>query len=55
LKLEGVNRGPQIVRLDFEGGIAVDMTPAEFEPNRDNMEWDVEFPEGSIGVFREGP
>jgi len=46
-----VSTGPQTIQLVFGEHVTVSMTPAEFLPNRDNKDWVVEFPEGSIGLF----
>ena len=35
---------PRWVRLEFSGGIAVDLPRAEYERQRDNREWVIEFP-----------
>lgn len=35
---------PRWVRLEFSGGIAVDVPRAEYERQRDNREWVIEFP-----------
>jgi molybdate transport system ATP-binding protein len=39
---------PRWVRLEFSGGIAVDLPRAEYERERDNREWVVEFPPSSL-------
>jgi molybdate transport system ATP-binding protein len=39
---------PRWVRLEFSGGIAVDLPCAEYERQRDNREWVVEFPPSSL-------
>ena len=46
-----VSERPQGVRLEFAGGIAVDMPREEFEPRKDNKEWVVEFPPGILRVL----
>jgi molybdate transport system ATP-binding protein len=47
----GVSKGPRTVQLVFGEHVTVSMTPAEFLPNRDNSEWTIEFPPGSVGLF----
>jgi molybdate transport system ATP-binding protein len=42
---------PRWVRLEFSGGIAVDLPRAEYERQRDNREWVVEFPPSSLRVL----
>jgi molybdate transport system ATP-binding protein len=49
--LSGYQEGPQTVRLSLGAPLSVVMTRAEFAPNRDNRDWIVEFPDGSVGVF----
>jgi molybdate transport system ATP-binding protein len=39
---------PRWVRLEFSGGIAVDLPRAEYERQRDNREWVIEFPPGAL-------
>jgi molybdate transport system ATP-binding protein len=39
---------PQGVRLEFAGGIAVDISRADYERQRDNREWLIEFPADSL-------
>lgn len=39
---------PRWVRLEFSGGIAVDLPRDEYERQRDNREWVVEFPPSSL-------
>jgi hypothetical protein len=41
---------PHGVRLEFSGGIQVDASREEFERQRDNKEWLVEFPPQSLRV-----
>ena len=43
-KLERAVERPQWVRLEFSGGIAVDIPRAEYDRQRDNREWLIEFP-----------
>ncbi len=50
-KLIGVHEGPKLVRLDFGDALEVVVTHADFERNRDNQNWLIEFPKGSAGVF----
>ena len=46
--LERVVEKPQHVRLEFSGGIAVDLPRAEFELQRETPEWVVQFPAGLL-------
>jgi hypothetical protein len=39
---------PQAMRLEFEGGIVADMRRAEFDRQRNNKEWLIEFPAGAL-------
>jgi molybdate transport system ATP-binding protein len=41
---------PQGMRLEFEGGVAADISPAEFDRLRDNKEWLIEFPPAALRV-----
>jgi ABC-type Fe3+/spermidine/putrescine transport system ATPase subunit len=50
-RLAGVGEKPHAVRLDFEGGITVEMPRAEFEKNKHNKEWVIEFPPQHMGVL----
>jgi ABC-type sulfate/molybdate transport systems ATPase subunit len=42
---------PQWMRLEFTGGIAVDLPRADYEHQRDNKEWVIEFPTDSLRVL----
>jgi molybdate transport system ATP-binding protein len=42
---------PQAIRLEFEGGIIADIGRAEFDRLRDNNDWLIEFPPGSLRVL----
>ena len=42
---------PQWTRLEFEGGIAANMGRADFERQRDNREWLIEFPPAALRVL----
>ena len=44
VQLMRVVEKPSGVRLEFTGGIFVDMPRPEFEPERNNKDWVVEFP-----------
>jgi len=44
VQLTRVVEKPSGVRLEFTGGIFVDMSRPEFEPERNNKDWVVEFP-----------
>jgi molybdate transport system ATP-binding protein len=46
--LERTVERPQWVRLEFTGGIAVDLSRAEYERHRDNREWLIEFPPAAL-------
>ncbi len=46
--LSRVIEKPQGVRLEFAGNIAVDLTQAEYERQRENREWLIEFPASSL-------
>jgi len=46
--LERAVEKPQCVRLEFPGGIAVDLPRAEFEPLRETREWVVQFPSAAL-------
>jgi hypothetical protein len=39
------------VRLEFSGDIAVELPRQEFERQKDNKDWLVEFPPGSLRVL----
>jgi molybdate transport system ATP-binding protein len=42
---------PQGMRLEFEGGIVADMRHADFERQRNDKEWMIEFPQSSLRVL----
>ena len=42
---------PHGMRLEFEGGITADMPRADFERQRDNKDWLIEFPPASLRVL----
>jgi molybdate transport system ATP-binding protein len=42
---------PHGMRLEFEGGIVVDIRHAEFERQKDNREWLIEFPASALRVL----
>jgi molybdate transport system ATP-binding protein len=46
--LERTVERPQWVRLEFSGGIAVDIPRAEYDRQRDNREWLIEFPAAAL-------
>jgi molybdate transport system ATP-binding protein len=50
-ELTGVAHRPRAVRLEFRGGISVEMPRVEFEKNKDNEEWVIEFPPDSLGIL----
>jgi hypothetical protein len=45
---------PQSVRLEFEGALSVDLTRAEYEKQKHNKEWLIEFPGGALRVIGGG-
>jgi ABC-type sulfate/molybdate transport systems ATPase subunit len=51
VKLLRVSETPRAVRLEFSGDITAEMSRAEFERQKDNKEWLVEFPPQSIRVL----
>ena len=46
--LERAIEKPQWVRLEFSGGIAVDLPRPEYERQRENREWMIEFPPAAL-------
>jgi len=50
-KLLGVSEMPQSVRLEFSGGISVELARQEFERQKDNKDWLVEFPPAALRVL----
>jgi molybdate transport system ATP-binding protein len=50
-KLLRVSEKPQLVRLEFSAEISVDMPRQEFEKQKDNRDWVVEFPPDSLRVL----
>ena len=50
-ELVGVADRPRAVRLEFRGGISVEMPRVEFEKNKENREWVIEFPPDSLGIL----
>ena len=42
---------PQVVRLEFAGGISVEMPRAEYERQKHNRDWAVEFPASVLKVL----
>ena len=49
-QLERVVDKPSTVRLEFAGGIAVEMPRAAYEPLRETKDWVIEFPPESLRV-----
>jgi ABC-type sulfate/molybdate transport systems ATPase subunit len=49
-KLTRVAILPRVMRLEFEGGLAAVCSKEEFERQRDNKEWLVEFPAESVRI-----
>ena len=50
-RLERASEMPRAVRLEFEGGIVAEIARREFEEQRDNKEWLVEFPPHALRVL----
>ena len=50
-KLLRVSDLPQSVQLEFSGAITVELAPQEFERQKDNKEWLVEFPPAALRVL----
>jgi molybdate transport system ATP-binding protein len=50
-KLLLVSEKPQSVRLEFSGDISVELPRQEFERQKDNKDWLIEFPPGSLKVL----
>ena len=50
-KLLRVSDMPQVVQLEFSGAITVEVVPQEFERQKDNKEWLVEFPPAALRVL----
>ena len=50
-KLLRVSEMPQSVRLEFSGDIAVELARDEFERQKDNKDWLVEFPPAALRVL----
>ena len=51
VKLLRVSERPQAIRLEFSRDITVELSRTEFERQKDNEEWLVEFPPQSIRVL----
>ena len=51
VKLVRVSETPRAIRLEFSRDLTVEMSRAEFERQKDNKEWLVEFPPQSIRVL----
>ena len=47
-ELERAVQKPQLVRLEFTGGIAVDVSRAEYERQREKKQWTIEFPPSAL-------
>ena len=50
-QLLGVSHRARFVRLEFSGGISVDVSREEFARQKDNSQWQVEFPPGALRVL----
>jgi len=53
--LVGIAERPGRVRLIFQGGVSVDLDRSDYEVNKDNKRWVVEFPLDSLRIIQEGP
>jgi ABC-type Fe3+/spermidine/putrescine transport system ATPase subunit len=51
LRLLRVSEKPEALRLEFEGGIVVETPREEFERQKDNQEWLVEFPPHALRII----
>ena len=51
MRLERVLEMPRSVRLEFAGAIVADVARPEFEPQKDNKDWLVEFPPQALRVL----
>lgn len=51
LDLLGFVERPASVRLEFRGGLFVEMPKGEFEKNKHNKDWTVEFPPESMAIL----
>ncbi len=51
VSLVRASRGARLVRLEFSGGIFADLTHEEFERQKDNRSWQVEFPPQALRVL----
>ena len=46
-----ISERPRAVRLEFAGGIAAQLSREQFERQKDNRSWQVEFPPAALRVF----
>jgi ABC-type sulfate/molybdate transport systems ATPase subunit len=51
VQLAHVSHRARFVRLEFSGGIFADVSREEFARQKDNKEWQVEFPPGALRVL----
>ncbi len=51
VRLENVEPTADRVRLTFTGGLAADLSPAEFRRHAETSEWTLRFPENSVWIF----
>jgi molybdate transport system ATP-binding protein len=51
VQLVGVSHRARFVRLEFSGGIFADVSREEFAREKDNKEWQVEFPPSALRVL----
>jgi hypothetical protein len=50
-QLVSVSHRARFVRLEFSGGISADVSREEFARQKDNKQWQVEFPPGALRVL----
>ena len=50
-QLERTVQKPQGMRLEFAGGIAVDLSRSDYDRVRDTKDWVIEFPRESLRVL----
>jgi ABC-type sulfate/molybdate transport systems ATPase subunit len=50
-QLASVSHRARFVRLEFSGGISADVSREEFARQKDNQQWQVEFPPGALRVL----
>jgi hypothetical protein len=50
-QLERAMEHPRGMRLEFSGGVVVDVARRDWEPLRDERQWMIEFPSDSLRVL----